>query len=111
MEAKIGIANPVTFPRISQLTQKTNQFNLTTRRYSNGDIKRFSQSNEWEVFYLKLKDRISELGLIGVAIIKIKDQQVKIDSFLLSCRAIGRGAEDVLMTYLLSKASKSSFFT
>ena len=106
MEAKIGKANSATISRISQLTQKTNQFNLTTRRYSIGDIERFSQSKEWDVYYLKLKDRISDLGLIGVAIIKINDGHIEIDSFLLSCRVIGRGVEDVLLSHLLYEATK-----
>jgi len=106
LEAEIGRANKDNLSRISQLTQKTNQFNLTTRRYTEGDIDRFLNSNDMDVYYLKLKDRISDLGLIGVAIVKYKNSLAYIDSFMMSCRALGRGAEDVLMSIIIQRARK-----
>lgn len=102
MVAEIGLADEAAILRISQLTQKTNQFNLTTRRYTEGDIRAFAESPEADVFYLKLRDRISELGLIEVAIIKYKGEQAEIDTFLLSCRAIGRGVEEALLAHVLN---------
>lgn len=104
MVAEIGPADEMTIPRISQLTQKTNQFNLTTRRYSEGDIRAFAESPEADVVYLKLRDRVSEMGLIGVAIVKHNGEQAEIDTFLLSCRAIGRGVEEALLAHVLSSA-------
>jgi len=104
MVAEIGLADEMFISRISQLTQKTNQFNLTMRRYTEGDIRAFVESPETDVFYLKLRDRISEIGLIGVAIIKYSNKQAEIDTFLLSCRAIGRGVEEALMTHVLNSA-------
>jgi len=102
--AEIGLADAITIPRISQLTQKTNQFNLTTRRYSEGDIRAFADNADVDVVYLRLRDRISDLGLVGVAIVKYHDDWAEVDSFLLSCRALGRGAEEALLAHLLNIA-------
>ena len=89
--------------RISQLTQKTNQFNLTTRRYTEGDIQHFLEEKESAVYYLRLSDRISDLGIVGVVILKFEGEQAEIDSFLFSCRALGRGAEDALFYFILNQ--------
>ncbi|MGQ4807053.1 hypothetical protein NKDENANG_00391 [Candidatus Entotheonellaceae bacterium PAL068K] len=103
--AEIGQADSVTIPRIAQLTQKTNQFNLTTRRYSEGDIQTFVDSPHADVFYLKLRDRIAELGLVGVAIVTYSDHAAELDTFLFSCRALGRGAEDAFLAHVLNAAT------
>lgn len=102
MVAKIGLANDSSIPRIAQLAQKTNQFNLTTRRYTEGDIKSFIESHDADVFSLALSDRVSDLGLVGGVIVKYDNRMAKIDTFLLSCRAIGRGAEDALMAHVIA---------
>lgn len=104
MTAEIGVADEGTIPRVAQLTQKTNQFNLTTRRRSEGEIRGFVEDPDTRVFYLKLRDRIGDMGTIGVAIVKYSGQQAEIDTFLLSCRAIGRGVEDALLAHVLSSA-------
>lgn len=104
MVADIGMTDEGTIPRVAQLTQKTNQFNLTTRRYSEGEIRGFVEDPETDVFYLKLRDRIAEMGTIGAAIVKYSTQQAEIDTFLLSCRAIGRGVEDALLAHVLNSA-------
>ncbi len=106
LEAEVGNSSRVDLQRISQLTQKTNQFNLTTYRYTEGDIERFIGSEDADVLYLRLKDRISELGLIGVAIIKYYDNLANIDSFMMSCRALGRSAEDVLMSLIFNRSKQ-----
>ena len=102
--AEISVPDDMAIPRVSQLTQKTNQFNLTTRRYSEGEIRAFVASPDADVFHLKLRDRVGDLGLVGVAIVRYLGARAEIDSFLMSCRAIGRGAEDALLAYLLNVA-------
>ena len=102
--ATIGKADDLTIPRIAQLTQKTNQFNLTTHRYTEAEIRTLMAGGA-EIVYLKLRDRVSDLGLIGVAIVKYQSQIAEIDSFLLSCRALGRGAEEVLLAHCLQLIS------
>ncbi len=106
LQIRAEIKTPVKdeIPRLAQLTQKTNQFNLTTKRYTEGDIQRFIDTPESEIFRVKLEDRISDLGIIGVAILSIQENQAVIDSFLLSCRALGRGVEDALLTFVVNHA-------
>jgi len=107
MVATLGKADEITIARIAQLTQKTNQFNLTTRRYTESEIRRFASDPAMDVFYMKLRDRVSDLGLVGVAILKYEGQKATIDTFLLSCRALGRGAEGVLLEHCLKSAAKA----
>ena len=78
-------------PRVSQLTQKTNQFNLTTRRYSVSDIEKFMSKDS--VFIFDVNDRFGDMGVVGVIII-VNDL---IDTFLLSCRAFGRNIEKKML--------------
>ncbi|MCK4883036.1 MAG: HAD family hydrolase, partial [Candidatus Omnitrophica bacterium] len=84
-------ANEFSIPRIAQLTQKTNQFNLTTVRYSDEDIKRLSEEADSDVLSLQLKDKYGDSGLVGVAIIKYSKDTAVIDTLLLSYRVLGRG--------------------
>jgi FkbH-like protein len=97
MEVSIKNADEFSIPRISQLTQRTNQFNLTTRRYSEAQIKELSEAKDSAVRYLHLKDRFGDTGIVGVAILKYTGKEALIDTFLLSCRVIGRGVEEVFL--------------
>jgi len=106
MQVSINSADEFSIPRISQLTQRTNQFNLTTKRYSESEIKELSQSKDADVFSLHLKDRFGESGLVGVAILKYLGKEAFIDTFLLSCRVIGRGIEDLLLKACINAAIK-----
>jgi len=100
MVAQIGLVDDASIARVAQLTQKTNQFNLTTRRYSEGDI-RLMQPSDADIFYLKLSDRVSDMGLVGVAIVKYSGQQAEVDTFLLSCRVLGRRVEEAFLAHIL----------
>jgi FkbH-like protein len=100
-------ANKHIIPRIAQLTQKTNQFNLTTRRYTEEVIKKFSESKNFRVISIKLIDKFGDNGLTGVTVIDKKDvESWRIDTFLLSCRILGRRAEEVLLAYIIEEAKK-----
>src|SRR5262249_13186755 len=89
-------------PRISQLTQKTNQFNLTTRRYTERDIETLMEINRTNVFALSMSDKFGDSGLTGLSILRIGDDNCGIvDSFLMSCRVIGREAEFAFMNCLI----------
>lgn len=102
--AEICKVDAVTLPRFAQLTQKTNQFNLTSRRYSESDIASFASDPSMRVYGLRLRDRIDDLGLIGVAILRLAGNWAHIDSFLISCRALGRGAEIALLAHVVNHA-------
>ncbi|MFN0117977.1 MAG: HAD-IIIC family phosphatase [Elusimicrobiota bacterium] len=79
--------------RVSQLTQKTNQFNLTTRRYSVGEIEQIAQSPDSMILTMSVEDKFGQLGLTGVCIIKKINNVAIVDSFLMSCRILGRNLE------------------
>lgn len=88
--------------RISQLTQKTNQFNLTTKRYTETDIENFIIGKDFKVFSFHAKDRFGDYGQTGVCIVKQKDNsEAEIDTFLMSCRVIGRNLEIAFFNYII----------
>ena len=83
--------------RVAQLTQKTNQFNLTTKRYSSGQIAEFLASDRYLVMAWRVADRFGDNGIVGVAILRFTNTESEIDTFLLSCRVIGRGVESAML--------------
>tara|TARA_B100001250_G_C19814436_1_gene797508 strand:+ start:872 stop:2656 length:1785 start_codon:yes stop_codon:yes gene_type:complete len=101
MEGEIKINDKDNVQRISQMTQKTNQFNMTTKRYLEEDILSFIVSDQYQVLTLSLSDKFGDYGTTGLAIIKF-DGEWMIDSFLLSCRILGREAENALMSEVIS---------
>jgi FkbH-like protein len=100
MEVAIEHVDARSLARVAQLTQKTNQFNLTTRRYTESDIQRFA-SDGHDVFALRLRDRLGDSGIVGVAIVRHAGERSEIDTLLMSCRALGRGVEDALLAACL----------
>ncbi len=100
----IRSADSATIPRISQLTQKTNQFNMTTRRYLEEDIQKFVADSAYDVVCCSVRDRFGEQGITGVAIVEKLGKSWRVDTFLLSCRVIGRGIEDALLSHLAGQA-------
>jgi FkbH-like protein len=104
-EAELEAVSDLTLARVSQLTQKTNQFNLTTRRYSEAQIAEMSSRPEWQIYSIKVRDRFGDHGLVGVAITHDQGEQCEIDAFLLSCRVIGRTVETALLAHLAESAA------
>ena len=104
LEIQVEINTPenLHIPRVAQLTQKTNQFNLTTKRYTEDDIRGFLSASQWEVWYLQLQDKIADMGIVGVTLVRYDGITAEIDSFLLSCRALGRGAEEVFLNHVIN---------
>ncbi len=98
IECDIRIDSGADLVRAAQMTQKTNQFNLTTRRYTVADLARFVESAEHAVLMLDYRDRFGDEGSVGLAILDLGQGQI--DTFLASCRVIGRKVED----HLLDKA-------
>jgi FkbH-like protein len=92
--------------RIAQMTQKTNQFNLTTRRYMETDIRNFAETGGW-VYGLNVKDRFGDNGLTGLIIIEIRQTEAIIDTFLLSCRILGKKIENAFIRFMLMKLKNS----
>jgi FkbH-like protein len=91
-------------PRVAQLLQKTNQFNLTTRRPTLGQVESYYQAEDWAGWTLKTRDRFADQGLVGCAIARrIDSRNWEIDSLLLSCRALSRGFETALLFTVLAQ--------
>ena len=107
MSITIEQANNFNTPRISQLTQRTNQFNMTTKRYLEEDIKSFATNKNYIVFCIKVLDKFGDNGITGVAIIKKANSAWTIDTLLLSCRVIGRRIEDMILAYIIEEARKA----
>jgi FkbH-like protein len=102
--AEVAPVNAQTLARVSQLTQKTNQFNLTTRRYTEQQIDEMAAGPNWRVWTLRVKDRYADNGLVGVAIARVDGEVSEIDTFLMSCRVIGRTLETALLAHLAADA-------
>lgn len=96
--------------RVAQLTQKTNQFNLTTKRYSVGDIRQMLEHPEcWTVFTVRTADRFGDNGLVCVVIVRHDHKNAEIDTFLMSCRVMGRTVEDNVLV-LVEDALRTAGF-
>lgn len=89
----VFINNRLQISRISQLTQKTNQFNLTTKRYTELDIEKLLQGKLNFIYTLEYIDKFGKEGIVSLAIVKPEDDKMFIDSFLMSCRVFGRFLE------------------
>ena len=107
IKVKMKKSNEFLIPRISQLTLKTNQFNLTTRRYQEEEIKNFSSNTKFIVGCAQVLDKFGDNGITGVYIIKKNDKSWLIDTFLLSCRIMGRGVENAILSQILLDAQKN----
>lgn len=91
--------------RVAQLSQRTNQFNVTTKRYSEDEIKEMIKSCKYDISCLKVSDKFGDIGIVGTAIVGYKKDEAYIDTLYMSCRVIGRGIEEILLKAILNKAS------
>ena len=91
---------------MSQISLKTNQFNLTTRRYTETDISGFVDDTRYCVYSLSACDKYGDYGFTGLAIILINGGVATIDTFLISCRIIGRYIEFSFTDYIINKMKK-----
>ena len=105
MVLTVYIDNKKYISRISQMTQKTNQFNLTTKRYTENEIALMIDNKSINVIAINVHDKYGDSGLTGLAI--LDNTKAEIDTFLLSCRVIGRNIEYQLMNIIIDKAKKN----
>ena len=107
MEAVTGPFDDNVLSRIVQLIGKTNQFNLTSRRHSEETVRRMISSEEYWTRYFKLRDRFGDNGLVGLMIARALPDLTatwEIDTWLMSCRVIGRGMERFMIRTLINAA-------
>ncbi len=97
-------AGPQDRERIHQLFSKTNQFNVTTRRYSLSEVDEFLREERFDLSIVEAVDRFGDLGKIGLALVETESpERARVDSFVLSCRAMGRGVETAMMNFVKSE--------
>lgn len=100
MKQKIWVVSEEDIVRAAQLTQKTNQFNLTTRRYTEFDIRRMIESDDYLVLMSSMEDKFGDNGKIALMIVERNGRRARIDSFLMSCRVMGRYVENQFVDYV-----------
>ena len=99
-------AQEIDLERIAQLIQKTNQFNLSSIRRSVDEVRLLARSPRHRVYGLRVSDKFGDYGLTGVAVVEIDENRREwfLDTFLLSCRVLGRGVETALLAAVAEKA-------
>ena len=109
----IGEAKPFEeskFSRIAQLTQRSNQFNLRTIRYTDADIQSIASDPNYITLYYTLRDKFGDHGLVGVIIMKKKNEdELFIDTWLMSCRVLKRGMEEYIVNCFMREAKNRGF--
>lgn len=97
------------YPRIAQLTQRSNQFNLRTLRYTEAEIEAISKDDNKITLYFTLKDRFGDHGLIAVVILDKREDHLFISEWLMSCRVLKRGMEEFIVNKILHTAADNGF--
>jgi FkbH-like protein len=106
MTATIKSFSSIYLDRITQLTNKTNQFNLTTNRYTAGEIENIANSDKYIKIYGKLTDKYGDNGLIAITIGRIEYKQCHIDLWLMSCRVLKRDMEFAMLDELVRQCKE-----
>lgn len=107
MHAEIGAFVPAYMSRIAQLTNKSNQFNLTTRRMTQENIESCAADPNQITLYGKLEDKFGDNGVVSVVIGRMDGEDLHIDLWLMSCRVLKRDMEFAMMDELVDKAQKA----
>ncbi len=104
MTAEIDSFRPVYLERIAQLTNKSNQFNLTTRRYTLAEMEAVMQDNRFIGLYGRLADRFGDNGLVSVVLGRLDGSDLHLDLWLMSCRVLKRGMEVAMLDAVVERA-------
>ena len=106
MEIRLERFNAFNLPRIAQLIQRSNQFNLMTRRYGEAACEAMMSDPSVAPLTVKLSDKFGDYGLISVVILKHAGSDIEIDEYLMSCRVLQRGVESFTMNNIFSYAAR-----
>jgi FkbH-like protein len=110
MISKVKPFNVFNTPRVAQLSQRSNQFNLRTIRYTEEEIHKISLSKKYFSFTFDLTDKFGKHGLISILILKKKeDKALFIDTWIMSCRVLKRGMENFVLNTIIDFAKKNKF--
>ena len=110
MNSNVESFNNFNIPRVAQLSQRSNQFNLRTKRYTEKDIKKIVDSESFFTFAFSLKDKFGDHGLICVIILnKQSNSTLFIDTWFMSCRVLKRGMEKFVLNKLVNFAKENNY--
>lgn len=104
VRVRLGVVAPAETARVSQLTLRTNQFNLTTRRLQQAEVAALAADPDWLVLTIRSADRFGDNGLVGAIFVHREDRGLRIDNMVLSCRVFSRGIEQACLAALLDLA-------
>ena len=107
MVCTIGLVDPLTRPRVAQLINKSNQFNLTTRRFSEQEVAELERAPDVHAIQVRLVDRFGDNGIISVVIARSEGEAWGIDTWLMSCRVLGRHVENAVLSHLAEAARRA----
>lgn len=110
MIGEVRSFEPERYARIAQLTQRSNQFNLRTIRYTEDEIERVANDERYLSLYFTLKDKFGDHGLVSVVIMKkISSEEIFIDTWLMSCRVLKRGMEEFIINCIVRASREAGF--
>ena len=110
MQSEVLHFNAFSIPRVVQLIQRSNQFNLRTQRYAEADVVKMTESSDYITLSFTLEDKFGNHGLIGAVILKRIDKQTLfIDTWIMSCRVLKRGMEQFTLYCLVKEAAKRGY--
>jgi FkbH-like protein len=100
------------YPRLAQLSQRSNQFNLRTVRHSVGDIAEIAADKKYLTLSVKLRDKFGDYGLISILIVELReDGTAFMNTWLMSCRVLKRGVEEYVLNYIAENLKKLGYKT
>lgn len=102
MAVRFGKASTGELARVSELIQRTNQFNTTTIRYTKAELRSLLKDPLHAVYFADVSDKFGNLGIVAVIIVERRDDEVIFDSFVMSCRAMGLGLEQLMLRLVMS---------
>ena len=104
MEAHVLPFDGFAMPRVLQLVQRSNQFNLTTIRYSESDLRQLAEEDDVAAFCIRLNDRLGDNGIIAAVILRKSGADAVVDTWIMSCRVLGRRVEDLTIQLIVERA-------
>ncbi|MBO4989682.1 MAG: HAD family hydrolase [Clostridia bacterium] len=109
MVAEAKSFDPFHYPRIAQLTQRSNQFNLRTVRYTEAEIEKIAGDERYLTLYFTLKDKFGDHGLISVVILEKRERELFVHEWLMSCRVLKRGMEEFIVNKMIETAKEYGY--
>lgn len=106
MTAAVGVVDAFHLPRIAQLINKSNQFHLTGTRLTEREVERLAGREDIELFHVRLADRFGDNGLIAVLILRQDGDALHVDTWVMSCRVLGRTVEEFIAGEVLARARR-----